>query len=62
VGHTSISSGLFRLEASRARVFLSASKLTEARWQVVHVASSQRSRRVETDDGQVDAMGCVRPL
>jgi hypothetical protein len=36
-----------------------ASRLTDARRWVEHVASSQRFRRVEAEDGHVDAMGCI---
>jgi hypothetical protein len=43
--------------------FLSlASRLAEKRRWVVHVASSQRLRRVEVEDGWVDATGCVGPF
>jgi hypothetical protein len=39
-----------------------ASTLAEApRW-VVHVASSQMLRRVEAEDGRIDAMDCVGPF
>jgi hypothetical protein len=34
-------------------------RLPEARLQVVHVASSQRLRREEAEDGRVDAMSYV---
>jgi hypothetical protein len=37
-----------------------ASRLTETRLRVVHVAPSWRLSRVQAEDGQVDAMGCVR--
>jgi hypothetical protein len=59
VGHTSRSSGLLRLEESRARVFQFASKLAEERRRVVDVASSRRSREVKVKDGWVDATGCI---
>jgi hypothetical protein len=59
VGHTLRSSGLLHHEASRARVSQFASKLAEERWQVVHVASSWRSREDEVEDGWVDVMGCI---
>jgi hypothetical protein len=36
-------------------------RLTEARWRVVHVVSSQRLRRVQTEDERVDAMGYIWP-
>jgi hypothetical protein len=35
------------------------SRLAEARRWVVHVVPSQRLRRVQAEDGWVDAMGCV---
>jgi hypothetical protein len=38
-----------------------ASILAEARRRVVHVAPSWRLHRIQVEDGQVDAMGCVRP-
>jgi hypothetical protein len=60
VGHTSRSSGLLRLEESRARVFQFASKLAEERRRVVDVASSRRSREVKVKDGWVDATCCIR--
>jgi hypothetical protein len=58
-GHTSRSSGLFHLEASWARVCQFASKLADERRQVVHMASSQRPRKDEAEDGRVDAMDCI---
>jgi hypothetical protein len=39
-----------------------ASRLAEARRQVVQVAPSWRLRRVQAKDGRVDATGCVRPF
>jgi hypothetical protein len=36
-----------------------ASRLAEARRQLVHVAPSQRLRRVQAEDGRVNAMGCI---
>jgi hypothetical protein len=42
VGYASRSSGLLRVEASRARVSKFTSKLAEARRQVVHMAPSRR--------------------
>jgi hypothetical protein len=59
VGHTSRSSGLFRLEASRVRVFQSALKTGGSAARIVHVASSWRSRGAEAEDGWVDAMGYI---
>jgi hypothetical protein len=38
-----------------------ASRLAEARRQVVHVPSSWKSRENQVEDGQVDVMGCVGP-
>jgi hypothetical protein len=38
-----------------------ASRLTEARWRVVHVTPSWILRQSQVEDGWVDAMGCVRP-
>jgi hypothetical protein len=35
-------------------------RLVEARVRVVHVTSSWRLHREKTEDGRVDAMGCVR--
>jgi hypothetical protein len=59
VGHVSRSSGLLRVKISRSRVFKFASKLTEERRRVVHVASSWRSCKDEVKDGRVDATGCI---
>jgi hypothetical protein len=59
VGHTSRSSGLLHREASRARVFQFTSKLVDARWGVVHVISSRRSREDEVKDSPVDAMSYI---
>jgi hypothetical protein len=42
--------------------FSLSSRLVDARLQVVHVASSRRSRGVEAEEGRVNAMGCVRPF
>jgi hypothetical protein len=52
-GHVSRSSGLLRLEASRASVSQSSLKIGGGTTQMVHVASSQRSRRDEDEDGRV---------
>jgi hypothetical protein len=54
VRHWLRSSGLLRVEASRSRVSQFASKLAEARRQVVHVASSWRLCRRRT--GQYDGL------
>jgi hypothetical protein len=51
VGHVSRSSGLLRLEASRARVSQSGLKTDGGMAWIVHVASSRRSRGVEAEDG-----------
>jgi hypothetical protein len=61
VGHTSKSSGLLCLEASRARVFQFDLKIDGGAARMVHVASSWRSRADETENRQVDAMGYVGP-
>jgi hypothetical protein len=55
VGHALRSSGLLRVEVSLG------SRLVEVRWQVVHVAPSQRLRRSQVKNGRVDVTGCVRP-
>jgi hypothetical protein len=60
-GHTSRSSGLLRVEASRARVFQSYLKTGGGAMRMVYVAPSRRSREDEVNDGQVDATGCVGP-
>jgi hypothetical protein len=51
---------LFHSEASRGRVSQFATKLTEEGRRVVHVASSQRSRGDEAEDGRVDAIGYIK--
>jgi hypothetical protein len=56
--HALRSSGLLRLEVSRASVSQLASKLVKERWQVMHVASSQRSHRNEAKDGWFDGIIC----
>jgi hypothetical protein len=53
VGYTSRTSYLFRVKASLVRVSRFASKLTEARRRVVHVAPSRRLCRVQAKDGQI---------
>jgi hypothetical protein len=50
-GHTSRSSCLLRVEASRGRIFQFASKLTDVRRCVVHVEPSWRLRRGQVEDG-----------
>jgi hypothetical protein len=61
-GHTSRSSGLLCLKASRDRVFHFASKLVEERRRVVHVTSSWMSHEDEVEDSRVDAIDCIRPF
>jgi hypothetical protein len=61
VGHTSRSSNLLHLEASRIRVSQSGLKTIEGAACLVHVASSWRLCRVEAEDGRVDAMDCIEP-
>jgi hypothetical protein len=58
-GHALRSSGLLHLEASQDRVFQFSSKLAEERRRVMHVASSQRSRKDEVEDERVDVTGCI---
>jgi hypothetical protein len=53
------SSGLLRLEASRARVSQFASKLVEERRRVVHVVSSWSSCEDEAEDERIDVMGYI---
>jgi hypothetical protein len=61
-GHALRYSGFLRVEANQVRISQFASKLTDAwRW-VVHMASSQRLRRGQVEDGWVDTIGCVRPF
>jgi hypothetical protein len=60
--HASRSSGLLRLEASQARVSQSSLKTSGGVVQMVHVASSQRSRGDEAKDGWIDVMGCIGPF
>jgi hypothetical protein len=60
-GHTSRSSSLLCMEANRARVSQFASKPTEARQQVVHVALSWRLHRDQVKNGWVNATGCIGP-
>jgi hypothetical protein len=59
VGHTLRSSGLLRLEASQDMVSQFSLKTSRCTAQMVHVASSWRSRGDEAEDGWVDAMGCI---
>jgi hypothetical protein len=60
VRHTSRSSGLLHLEASRDRVSQSSLKTDEGVAQMVHMASSQILCEDEAKDGWVDATGCTR--
>jgi hypothetical protein len=59
VGHTSRSSYLLRLEPSWARVSQSSLKTSRGVVQMVHVASSWRSRGDEAKDRLVDAMDYI---
>jgi hypothetical protein len=61
VGHALRSSGLLRVESSRARVSQFGLKTGGGAARMVHVASSRRSCAVELEDGWVDAIGCIRP-
>jgi hypothetical protein len=54
--------GLLYLEASQDRVFQFNLKTSGDTVWMVHVTSSLRLRRVEAEDGLVDATGCVRPF
>jgi hypothetical protein len=56
------SSGLLHVEVSWARVSESGLKIGGGAARMVHVASLRRLRRVETEDGWVDAMGCIGPF
>jgi hypothetical protein len=60
VGHASKSSGLLRLEMSRARVSQSSLKTGGGVTWMVHVASSQRLRGDEAEDGRVDVTCRIR--
>jgi hypothetical protein len=61
-GHTSRSSGLLRLEASRVRVSQSSLKNGGGVVWMVHMTLSQRSRGDEVEDGRIDVMRCIRVL
>jgi hypothetical protein len=54
--------GLLYLEASQDRVFQFNLKTSGDTVWMVHVTSSLRLRRVEAEDGPVDATECVRPF
>jgi hypothetical protein len=58
VGHTSRSSGLLRLEVSRARVSQSSLKNDGGAMHTVHMTSSRRSRGSEAEDGRFDGVRC----
>jgi hypothetical protein len=51
---------LLHLKASRARLSQSSLKIGAGAVWMVHVASLQRSRGDEAEDGWVDATGCIR--
>jgi hypothetical protein len=59
VGHVLRSSGFLRLEANQVRVSQSSLKTRGGMAQMVHVASSRRLHRDETE-GRVDAMGYIK--
>jgi hypothetical protein len=50
---------LLHLEASRAKVSQSSIKTGGGAVQMVHVASSRRSREDEAEDERVDVTGCI---
>jgi hypothetical protein len=60
VGHALRFSDLLHLKASQARVSQSSLNTSSGATQMVHMASSQRSRGDEAEDGRVDTMGCIR--
>jgi hypothetical protein len=60
--HMSRTSGLFRLEAGRDRIFQSGLKTGGGAAWMVHVASSRRFCRVEAEDGWVDVTCCIGPF
>jgi hypothetical protein len=62
VGHTSRSSSLLHLAASRARFSMSGLKTGGDTAWMVHVTSSQRLHRVEGEDGQTEEMGYIAPF
>jgi hypothetical protein len=56
------SSALHHLEASQTRVSQSGLKTgADAVW-MVHMVALWRLRRVEVEDGWVDATGCIKPF
>jgi hypothetical protein len=62
VGHVSRSSSLLHVEEVGLTFPCLASRLAEAQRRVVHVAPSQRLRRVQAKNGWVDVTGCVGPF
>jgi hypothetical protein len=54
-GHTSRSSCLLEFPSLTSR-------LAETRRRMVHIAPSWRLRRVQVEDGQVDATGYIEPF
>jgi hypothetical protein len=58
--HTSRSSGLLHLKASRVRISQFTSKLAEERQCVEYAASSQRSYEDKVKDRWVDVTDCIR--
>jgi hypothetical protein len=59
--HVSRSSDLLYVEESQTMVFQSSLKTGEGVAQMVHVTSSQMLYRDQVKDGQVGAIGCIRP-
>jgi hypothetical protein len=59
VGHASRSSSLLHVESSWTSVSHSSLMTGGGIAQIVHVASSWRSRGDEAEDGWVDTMGCI---
>jgi hypothetical protein len=59
VGHALRSSSLLHREASQARVSQSGLKTGGGTARMVHVASSQKSRLDEAEDGRVDVTRCI---
>jgi hypothetical protein len=57
-GHALRSSGLLRLEASRARVFQYGLKTGGGAMRVVHVTLLRMLRRSDAKDGWFDGVGC----
>jgi hypothetical protein len=60
-GHASRSNGLLHVKASRLGFPNLASRPAEGRRWVVHMTSLMRLCRVQSKDGRVDAMSCIRP-